>query len=68
MAVIKAGAHIFVEKPLETAVRSNREVVTGYILRHHPSRVELTSQTTARPTVRNDEPEPAGQRQRLVYP
>ncbi|WP_299747698.1 Gfo/Idh/MocA family oxidoreductase [uncultured Tateyamaria sp.] len=47
-----AGAHVFVEKPLattvadamrvvETAKRTNRKLVVGYILRHHPSWVRL---------------------------
>jgi len=45
---MEAGAHVFVEKPLadtvadaqravETAVRTKRKLVVGYILRHHPS-------------------------------
>jgi len=45
---MEAGAHVFVEKPLadtvadaarvvETAVRTKRKLVIGYILRHHPS-------------------------------
>ena len=45
---MSAGAHVFVEKPLATtaadaervvqkAVETNRKVVVGYILRHHPS-------------------------------
>ncbi len=45
---MEAGAHVFVEKPLadtvadaarvvETAVRTGRKLVIGYILRHHPS-------------------------------
>ena len=44
---LKAGAHVFVEKPIaetagmaeavvETAVQVNKKVVVGYILRHHP--------------------------------
>ncbi len=47
-----AGAHVFVEKPLattvedakrvvETAQRTGRKLVVGYILRHHPSWVRL---------------------------
>ncbi|MBV6637645.1 MAG: Gfo/Idh/MocA family oxidoreductase, partial [Mameliella sp.] len=47
-AAMEAGAHVFVEKPLastvadalrvvETARRTNRKLVVGYILRHHPS-------------------------------
>ena len=45
---MEAGAHVFVEKPLaltlesaraviETANRTSRKLVIGYILRHHPS-------------------------------
>ena len=48
VAAMKAGAHVFVEKPLantvadamrvvETAERLNRKLGVGYILRHHPS-------------------------------
>ena len=51
-AAMEAGAHVFVEKPLatnvadarrvvETALRLNRKLVVGYILRHHPSWVRL---------------------------
>ncbi|NNF90555.1 MAG: Gfo/Idh/MocA family oxidoreductase [Boseongicola sp.] len=47
-----AGAHVFVEKPLatnvadakrvvETAQRTGRKLVVGYILRHHPSWMRL---------------------------
>jgi predicted dehydrogenase len=45
---MEAGAHVFVEKPLaetvesaqrvvDTATRTGRKLVIGYILRHHPS-------------------------------
>ncbi len=45
---MEAGAHVFVEKPLattvedaqavlDTAKKTNRKLVVGYILRHHPS-------------------------------
>ena len=45
---MEGGAHVFVEKPLattvadaravvDTAQRTNRKLVVGYILRHHPS-------------------------------
>jgi predicted dehydrogenase len=45
---MESGAHVFVEKPLaetvaaaervvQTAVRTGRKLVIGYILRHHPS-------------------------------
>src|SRR5262245_3046530 len=45
---MEAGAHVFVEKPIaetvedaqrvvDTAVRTGRRLVIGYILRHHPS-------------------------------
>jgi predicted dehydrogenase len=49
---MEAGAHVFVEKPLaltvesaqevvDTATRTKRKLVIGYILRHHPSWNEL---------------------------
>ena len=49
---MEAGAHVFVEKPLadsvenarkvvETAQRTNRKLVVGYILRQHPSWVKF---------------------------
>jgi predicted dehydrogenase len=49
---MEAGAHVFVEKPLaetvesaervvETARRTGRKLVIGYILRHHPSWVKF---------------------------
>ena len=49
---MEAGAHVFVEKPLaetvesaervvETASRTGRKLVIGYILRHHPSWVKF---------------------------
>ena len=49
---MEAGAHVFVEKPLaatvedarrvvETARRTGRKLVVGYILRHHPSWVKF---------------------------
>ncbi len=48
IAALEQGAHVFVEKPLagnvadaqrvvDTAVRLNRKLGVGYILRHHPS-------------------------------
>jgi predicted dehydrogenase len=48
IAAMEAGAHVFLEKPIadnlrdaervvETARRSGRKLVIGYILRHHPS-------------------------------
>src|SRR5699024_7185561 len=48
IASMEAGAHVFVEKPLadslteaekviETAKKTNKKLVVGYILRHHPS-------------------------------
>ncbi len=51
-AAMEAAAHVFVEKPLamtvadakrvvETAERTDRKLVVGYILRHHPSWVTL---------------------------
>lgn len=54
-AAMDAGAHVFVEKPLATsvadarrvvakAVETNRKLVVGYILRHHPSWMRLISE------------------------
>lgn len=54
-SAMDAGAHVFVEKPLATtvadaqrvvdkAVETNRKLVIGYILRHHPSWVRLISE------------------------
>ena len=51
-AAMEAGAHVFVEKPLATtvadakrivekAIETNRKLVIGYILRHHPSWMRL---------------------------
>ncbi len=53
---MEAGAHVFVEKPLstnvadarrvtETAQRTKRKLVVGYILRHHPSWVRLIEES-----------------------
>ncbi|KAH8669019.1 putative oxidoreductase [Xylariales sp. PMI_506] len=55
VAAMEAGAHVFVEKPLaatvaeaervvQTARRTNRKLVVGYILRHHPSWLEFIRQ------------------------
>ncbi|KAJ5279739.1 oxidoreductase [Penicillium angulare] len=55
IAAMKANAHVFVEKPLarnteeakrvvETARRTKRKLVVGYILRYHPSWVEFIRQ------------------------
>ena len=52
------GAHVFVEKPLATTVadaervvatarRTGRKLVTGYILRHHPSWQRLIAEARA---------------------
>ncbi|MBF9232696.1 Gfo/Idh/MocA family protein [Microvirga alba] len=52
IAAMEAGAHVFVEKPLadtvvdaeqvvETAIRTKRKLVIGYILRHHPSWIKF---------------------------
>lgn len=52
IAAMEAGAHVFVEKPLAPNVaeaervvaaarRTGRKLVVGYILRHHPSWIEL---------------------------
>ena len=57
-AAMEAGAHVFVEKPLattvadarhvvETAKRTGRKLVVGYILRHHPSWMRLIAEARA---------------------
>ncbi|MCV0424387.1 MAG: Gfo/Idh/MocA family oxidoreductase [Roseibium sp.] len=57
-AAMDAGAHVFVEKPLATNVadarrvvakarETNRKLVVGYILRHHPSWQRLISEAQA---------------------
>ena len=61
---MERGAHVFVEKPLaetveraervvETAKRTRRKLVIGYILRHHPSWVKFVeiARTLGRPLV-----------------
>lgn len=58
VAAMLAGAHVFVEKPLATTVEDARRVVAcaqetqkklvvGYILRHHPSWVRLIEEARA---------------------
>jgi predicted dehydrogenase len=58
IAAMEAGADVFIEKPLattvadarrvvETAVRLNRKLVIGYILRHHPSWQRLIAEARA---------------------
>ncbi|EED24482.1 oxidoreductase, putative [Talaromyces stipitatus ATCC 10500] len=55
VAAMESGAHVFVEKPLavtvadaervvNTAQQTNRKLVIGYILRHHPSWIEFIQQ------------------------
>lgn len=55
---MEQGAHVFVEKPLAmtvadaervvaTAKRTNRKLVVGYILRHHPSWMRLIEEARA---------------------
>lgn len=55
IAAMNAGAHVFVEKPLattvadarrvvETAQRTGKKLVIGYILRHHPSWVRFIAE------------------------
>ncbi len=57
-AAMDAGADVFVEKPLATtaadarrvqakAVETGRQVVVGYILRHHPSWIRLIAEARA---------------------
>jgi predicted dehydrogenase len=61
---MEAGAHVFVEKPIaetledaervaDTAARTNRKLVVGYILRHHPSWIRFIeiARTLGRPLV-----------------
>lgn len=58
IAAMRAGAHVFVEKPLATtagdaarvaavAQETQRKVVVGYILRHHPSWQRLIAEARA---------------------
>ncbi|MCJ1901855.1 MULTISPECIES: Gfo/Idh/MocA family oxidoreductase [Paracoccus] len=58
IAAMRAGAHIFVEKPLATTVEdarrvaecageTGRKLVVGYILRHHPSWQRLIAEARA---------------------
>lgn len=58
IAAMRAGAHVFVEKPLatsvedarrvvETAQDTGRKLVVGYILRHHPSWQRLIAEARA---------------------
>ena len=55
---MRAGAHVFVEKPLAptlaeaervvaTAKETDRKLVVGYILRHHPFWIQLVAQSRA---------------------
>ena len=58
IAAMRAGAHVFVEKPLATTVadaesvvrvaqETGRKLVVGYILRHHPSWQRLIAESRA---------------------
>lgn len=58
IAAMEAGADVFIEKPLATtvadaervvatAIRLNRKLVVGYILRHHPSWQRLIAEARA---------------------
>lgn len=58
IAAMRAGAHVFVEKPLATTVEdarrvvecageTGRKLVVGYILRHHPSWQRLIDEARA---------------------
>ena len=64
IAALEAGAHVFVEKPVaetildarrvvDTARRTRRKLVVGYILRHHPSWMRFVeiARTLGRPLV-----------------
>lgn len=55
IAALDAGKHVFLEKPMatsvadaeavvEAAIRNQRKLVVGYILRHHPSWTRLISE------------------------
>lgn len=58
IAAMRAGAHVFVEKPLATTLEdaqsvvavareTDRKLVIGYILRHHPSWIRLIEEARA---------------------
>lgn len=58
VAAMRAGAHVFVEKPLATTVadaqrvadcaaETGKKVVVGYILRHHPSWMRMIAEARA---------------------
>nr|MBX2878468.1 Gfo/Idh/MocA family oxidoreductase [Granulosicoccus sp.] len=58
IAAMEQGAHVFLEKPIatnvpdaervvETAIRLDRKLVIGYILRHHPSWMRLIEEARA---------------------
>ncbi|MFK7994938.1 MAG: Gfo/Idh/MocA family protein [Granulosicoccus sp.] len=58
IAAMNKGKHVFLEKPMatsvgdaervvEAAVRNNVKLVVGYILRHHPSWVQLINEARA---------------------
>jgi predicted dehydrogenase len=58
IAAMEAGCHVFLEKPMattvadavrvvETAKRTGRKLVIGYILRHHPSWIRLIAEARA---------------------
>ena len=58
IAAMRAGAHVFVEKPLaatvadaqavaDVAAETGRKLVVGYILRHHPSWQRLIAEALA---------------------
>ncbi|MEE9319200.1 MAG: Gfo/Idh/MocA family oxidoreductase [Granulosicoccus sp.] len=55
IAAMEQGAHVFLEKPMattvsdaerviEVAARTSRKLVVGYILRHHPSWIQLIAE------------------------
>jgi predicted dehydrogenase len=58
IAAMEAGCHVFLEKPMATNVadaervvatakRTERKLVVGYILRHHPSWIRLIAEARA---------------------
>ncbi len=64
MAALEKGCHVFIEKPLadtvagservmQAAIKANKKLVIGYILRHHPSWAKFVdlSHTLGKPLV-----------------
>lgn len=58
IAALEKGKHVFLEKPMaicvadaervvEAAIRNGKKLVVGYILRHHPSWIQLINEARA---------------------